>query len=69
MSKIIIDNRSSQSDAQAVELVVRVIEKGRISNQGKQYCYGVTFEDIGLAIYSDLNKCSDKFIVCDVKSL
>ena len=68
MGRIIIDNRASIDDALAVGMVKRVIEDGRISNGGKQYCYYTVFtgedgEKIGVA--TDLNKRSDRFVLVD----
>jgi len=69
MGKVIVDNRSSMDDAFAVGLALDVIRGGRVSNWGKQYCYLSFFElantgkRIGVA--TDLNKCSDRFIVYD----
>ena len=66
MNRIIIDNRSDLSDIEAVQLTARVIKQGRISNDGKQYSYGTTFRigDRGeYGVWSDLNKCSDKFTI------
>ena len=40
MNKLIIDNRTELTDFEAVTLVGKVIKQGRISNDGKQYCYG-----------------------------
>ena len=62
MGKIIVNNLSALSDAEAVKRCVNVMEKGRISNYGLQYCYMVTFPD-GVCVASDLNKCSDRFTV------
>ena len=39
MSKIIIDNQSDLSDRDALVAIKDVIDRGRISNDGKQYCY------------------------------
>ncbi len=64
MSRIIIENRSSKSDAHVVRMVGNVIENGRISNNEKQYCYVTRFHT-GLVISTDLNKASDKFIAYD----
>ena len=67
MGKIIIDNKSSCGDLHAVELVARVIAKGRISNSGKQFCYLVHFEGdlYPIDVISKLNKKSDHFLVVD----
>ena len=67
MGRIIIDNRSSVSDSYVVGLVQKVIDQGRISNNDKQYCYGSRFPYIGVVIFTDLNKCSDRFIAVDEK--
>ncbi len=65
MGKIIIDNRTELSDIEAVTLVGKVIEQGRISNRGRQYCYltVVEIENKKYAIYTDLNKKSDRFLI------
>lgn len=39
----------------AFELVQLVIKNGKISNDGKQYCYATTFES-GYVVYTDLTK-------------
>jgi hypothetical protein len=67
MSKIIIDNRSDLTDIEAIKLVQTVIIKGRISNNGKQYCYLVTYlkpDGDKYQISTDLNKKSDRFVIC-----
>jgi hypothetical protein len=63
MSKIIIENISKVSDSTAIDLVQYVISQGRISNNGKQYCYVTIFRS-GVAVSSHLKK-SDRFIVSD----
>ena len=65
MSKMIIDNRSELDDNVALQLVKQVIEQGRISNYGKQYCYVTTFSvgDCVYAVATHLNKKSDRFVV------
>ena len=65
MNKLIIDNRTKLTDLEAVNLVSRVIAHGRISNDGKQYCYGtrITIEDKEYMIWTDLNKKSDRFVI------
>ena len=65
MNKLIIDNRTELTDLEAVTLVSKVIGQGRISNDGKQYCYA-TIAKIGgveYAVYTDLNKMSDRFVI------
>ena len=65
MNKLIIDNRTELTDLEAVTLVSRVIEQGRISNDDKQYCYGtgITIEDKEYMIWTYLNKKSDRFVI------
>ena len=65
MNKLIIDNRTELTDLEAVTLISKVINQGRISNDGKQYCYGtvITIEDKEYMIWTDLNKKSDRFVI------
>ena len=65
MNKLIIDNRAELTDLEAVNLVSKVIAQGRISNDGKQYCYGtgITIEDKEYMIWTYLNKKSDRFVI------
>jgi len=71
MSKLIIENRSKATDQQALDCVKKVIDMGRISNDGKQYCYASTLEIVDITgknrvlVYTDLNKKSDRFVVID----
>jgi len=60
--KLIIENRTDLPMEVVLEYVGKVLRKGRISNDGKQYCYGVTFSD-GIDVFSDLNKKSDRLII------
>ena len=65
MNKLIIDNRTELADLDAITLVGRVINQGRISNEGKQYCYGtrITIEGKEYMIWTDLYKKSDRFVI------
>ena len=65
MNKLIIDNRTELKDFEAIILVSRVINQGRISNNEKQYCYGtsIQIEDKTYMIFTSLNKKSDRFII------
>lgn len=65
MSKIIIHNNSSASDLLALICVQQVIADGRISNEGKQYCYATLFKSLKVAVTTRLNKSSDVFYVTD----
>jgi hypothetical protein len=65
MNKIIIDNRSDLFADEAFELVLRVIKRGRISNNNTQYCYLTVFtiDPCKYQVSTDLNKCSDRFVI------
>ena len=67
MSKMIIENRSHLSDAECLDLVKYTINKGRISNNEKQYCYAsvFTYGESSVSLYTDLNKKSDRFVIED----
>ncbi len=67
MGKIIIQNDSNLSDLKAIELVLEIINKGKISNYGKNYCYATTYiiDGKGYVVYADKNKKSDKFRVAN----
>lgn len=63
MHKIIVHNRSSLDDENALTAVLDVIRRGRISNNKKQYCYSTTF--VNVTVWTKLNKFSDVFYVED----
>ena len=68
MGKLIIDNRSKFDDMAAMTIISLVIKRGRISKEGTQYCYATTFtigKEDQVMVYTDLNKKSDRFVVCD----
>lgn len=67
MTKIIIENRSSIRDVHCLSLVMQVMEQGRVSNDGKQYCFLSCFSsgDYAVQVSTDLNKCSDRFVIVD----
>lgn len=69
MNKLIIDNRTELTDLEAVNLISKVIKQGRISNDGKQYCYGtgITIDDKSYMVWTDLNKKSDRFVIVNSK--
>lgn len=67
-SKLIIENHTSLPDSKVLAYVGAVIDMGRISSNGKQYCYCSTFGSSGqYAVYSHLNKESDRFVVSEIK--
>lgn len=55
MKRLIINNKSKASDYLATNMVVEVIRRGKVSNHGKQYCYGTRFKD-GFLVWTDLKK-------------
>ncbi len=65
MGRIIINNKSELPDGVVLGFVMRIIEGGRKSNNGKQYCYLSTFKigDIQYDVATDLRKRSDSFTV------
>ena len=67
MNRIIIENRTDLDWEDCLIMVRRVIKQGRISNDNKQYCYGTSFtigpKDEKYVVWTDLNKCSDRFVV------
>ena len=63
MGKIIIQNESDLDIVNAIELVKDVIARGKISNNGTQYCYLSVFklENRLYYVYAIRNGKSDKF--------
>lgn len=70
MGKLIIRNQTMLNDITALTLVSRIVKNGRISNNGKQYCYLTCFEieKRQYHIITNLRKCSDVFIIYEVKT-
>ena len=60
--RLIIENRTFLSMRIAMEYIIAVINQGKISKDGTQYCYATSFKD-GYVVISDLNKKSDKLIL------
>lgn len=60
--RIIIEDRSALEPRAALDMVADVIDKGRISDDGRQYCYLTVFNN-GHAVASSRNKASDRFVV------
>ena len=71
MSRLIIDNQSDLEMDTVIRLVESVVKNGRISNNGKQYCYLTSFgiEDKEYHVVSRLNKNSDSFIIYNAKPI
>lgn len=65
MNKLIINNQSDLDDLEALKLIKLVVSEGRISNNGKQYCYATIVKVGGVeyAVFTDLNKMSDRFTI------
>lgn len=63
MGKLIIENRTDMPDLEAMWYVMEVMRDGRVSNDGKQYCYATVWKLTGIVVYTDLNKKSDRFVV------
>ena len=63
MGKMIIKNLSDLPDTDVMNIVIKVIQMGRISNNNKQYCYltSVNINNEAYHIATDLRKCSDVF--------
>lgn len=68
MEKLIIRNESDLEILDVLTILKRVISYGRISNNGKQYCFLMSFS-VGSKEYhivSDLNEKSDRFTIYNV---
>lgn len=63
--RIIINNESSCTAEEALIVVKRVISDGRVSNEGKQYCYVGTFLEPKVLVMSSLLKDGDSFKIVD----
>lgn len=62
MNKLILENRTDMSWAKALPYIQAIVDRGRISNHGKQHCYHTVFND-GVAVSSFLNKKSERLVV------
>jgi hypothetical protein len=69
VNKLIIDNRTDLSDFDALTLVINVVWDGRISNDGKQYCYltSMPINEKQYVVSTDLNKKSDRFVIMEAR--
>ena len=67
MSKIIIDNRSDLTIDEALARVASVIEKGRTSGDGRDYCYETTGAD-GVTVFAARSVSNDTFVVATIES-
>jgi hypothetical protein len=72
MNRIIIDNRTDLSDSNAVRMVLRVIDAGRISKVEKQYCYFTGLFPLDGKEYivsPHINKKSERFVVTEDRNV
>jgi hypothetical protein len=65
MNRLIINNESSLSDSEVLEVIASVISQGRISDDGLSYCYLTILVrgDKEYGVRATLNKVSDSFTV------
>lgn len=65
MEKIIIENRTEFKIETILPFIESVLKMGRISDNGKQYCYLSRFEEArgAIMVATDRNKQSDRFVV------
>lgn len=63
-NRLIIENATGGelTDIEVLDYVAAVMSRGRISDNGKQYCYGNLFNN-GVSVSCFKNKCSDRFVV------
>jgi hypothetical protein len=65
--KIIIENRTKLDAIEALKLVSKVVELGKVSetSKGKQYCFAsrMVHKNQEYMVYSDKNKKSDRFVI------
>jgi len=62
MGKLIIDNRTDMPMDEAIHYALHVVLQGRMSNDGKQYCYASTWRH-GISVVSYLNEKSDRLVI------
>lgn len=69
MNRIIINNKSDAGDLEAIEMVKYVVGGGRVSKNGKQYCFLTIFSILSkfYSVASFLNKKSDMFVILNYK--
>ena len=63
--KLIIDNRTKLSDANAILRVMKVIALGRISETkaGKQYCFVSSFDDCVVCVRKRAKSSTETFTI------
>ncbi len=67
MNRIIINNRTNIGDIYSLELVKKVMEQGKISGEGKKYCYLTALSKSGRKFHVSVgnNKTTDSFFIDD----
>lgn len=61
MGKIIVENRTDSPMAEVLNRVALIVNGGRVSDDGKQYCYVTTFQG-GMVIVASRNAKSDRLV-------
>jgi len=63
--RLIIDNRAGIPMSEALEYAIAVVEMGRISDDGKSYCYITRFRrEMGdMMVAASRNKRSDRLVL------
>lgn len=63
--KLIIDNRSSLTDAEALTRCLAVINMGKVSvsQHGKQYCDHSNFEDCYVDVFKRTKSGTETFVI------
>jgi hypothetical protein len=64
-NRIIINNFTDIPDYEALVIVSKIIERGKISNDGKRYCYGArfTYSNNKGCVFCDENKQGYTFTI------
>ena len=61
MNRIIINNKTNLSDLAVIGLIQKVVKEGRISNEGKQYCYATVIGSY--VVMTDKGEDRDSFFI------
>ena len=61
ITKLIINIKDNIDPEEALFRVIQVINQGRISNNGRDYCYATSWDSE--TVYAQSNKKSDTFTV------
>jgi hypothetical protein len=61
-NRLIVENQTDLPMAEILPYVKAVIEEGRISNDGKCYCYATSWPN-GITVVANENKASDRLLV------